>query len=316
VTTVANEAGDDVVVDVRAESEEGPPTEPTAPVETKKPNHRVAIGIGITIGLSALALWFLLYSLVLTGFQEHGSQARLYEKFRVQLAEETAPLGAPIKVGAPVAMINAKESGIHNLIVVEGSTARQLIDGPGHLSNTPLPGQFGTSVILGRSVTYGAPFGEIVHMRTGDVITVTTGQGVFTYRVQDIRYPGATPPPTILTNQSRLTLVTSASNGWRSGWAPTETVYVDTILQHGQAQPVPPGLSKKASPASMPMQGSPNALLPLSFWIEALVVAAAAIAWSWARWGRRQTWLVGVPILLAIMWGSTNALVQFLPNVM
>jgi len=318
MTTIAHEAGDGVVVDVRSATEEphgDPDTEPT-PQPAKKSISKMSVSIALTLGVSALAVWFILYVSVLTAFEEHGSQTRLYEKYRAQLAQETAPLGAPIPVGAPVAMINAKESGIHNLVVVEGSTARQLLQGPGHLRDTPLPGQYGDSVILGRSVTYGAPFRRITNLRPGDRLTVTTGQGVFTYRVQDVRHPGAPLPPTLYSNQSRLTLVTSASDGWRSGWAPTQTVYVDAILQHGQAQPVPAGLPKRVSAASLPMQGNSHALLPLTFWIEGLVVAAAVIGWSWIRWGRWQTWIVGVPILLLILWGASNALVQFLPNLL
>jgi sortase A len=319
MSTVAHEAGEEVVVDVTDTPDDVQPrpanTQPTLE-SARKSISKMSVAIGITLGVSALAVWFLLYASVLTAFEEHGSQTRLYEKYRVQLAEETAPLGAPIAVGSPVAMIDAKEIGIHNLVVVEGSTARQLLQGPGHLSDTALPGQYGDSVILGRSVTYGAPFRAITQLRPGDRLTVTTGQGVFIYRVQDVRYPGAPAPPTLYSNQSRLTLVTSASDGWRSGWAPTETVYVDAILQHGQAQPVPAGVPKRARAASLPMQGNSHALLPLTFWFEGLVVAAALIAWSWIRWGRWQTWVVGLPSLLFILWGTSNALVQFLPNLL
>ena len=95
--------------------------------------------------LAVLAVWFLLYGLVLSGMEQHVSQFRLYDEFRVQLASETAPLAEPVQVGSPVAMIDAPSIGIHNLIVVEGTTSRLLMSGPGHLSDTPLPGQAGTS---------------------------------------------------------------------------------------------------------------------------------------------------------------------------
>ena len=148
--------------------------------------------------LAVLAAWFLLYGLLLSGVEQHVSQSRLYDEFRLQLASETAPLAEPVQAGSPVAMINAPSAGIYNLIVVEGTTSRLLMSGPGHLSDTPLPGQAGTSVILGRSVTFGAPFGRITQMTVGDVVTVTTGEGVFRYRVEDVRRPGSPLPPSPL----------------------------------------------------------------------------------------------------------------------
>lgn len=266
--------------------------------------------------LGALALWFLLFSFVLSDLQEHGSQTRLYERYRLELALETAPLGGPIKTGSPVAMISAPSGHIHNLVVVEGSTSRQLADGPGHLSDTPLPGQTGTSEILGRSVTYGAPFRDITRMKAGDKLTVTTGQGVFTYRVEGVRSPGDSLPAPLKTDQSRLTLVTSAGGGWRRGWAPTHTVYLDAILVNGKAQAVPAGLAATVSKASLPMHGDPSALVPLIFWVEALFVVAVAVGWSWVRWGRPQTWIAGVPIVMVVLWCASATFSQFLPNLL
>jgi sortase A len=266
--------------------------------------------------LGALAVWFLIYALVLTGLQEHGSQARLYDQYRLQLAAETAPLAEPIRTGSPVAILNSSSGHIHNLVVVEGTTSRLLAQGAGHRSDTPLPGQAGTSVILGRSVTYGAPFRHLRDMKVGEALTVTTGQGVFTYRVEDMRSSGSGLPPHLQSGQSRLTLVTSASHGWRSGWAPTQTIYLDALMAHGKAQPVPPGVPATVSSASLPMQNDPGATVPVIFWLEALLGVSAAVGWSWVRWGRAQTWIVGVPVLLFVLWGTSGALMRFLPNLL
>ncbi len=265
--------------------------------------------------LAVLAVWFLLYGLVLSGVEQHVIQSRLYDEFRLQLAEETTPLAEPVKAGSPVAIINAPSAGIHNLMVVEGTTSRLLMSGPGHLSDTPLPGQVGTSVILGRSVTFGAPFGRITQMTVGDVVTVTTGQGVFRYRVEDVRHPGSPLPPTLDAGGARLTLVTSASGGWRSGWAPTHTVYVDALLA-GKAQPVPAGVPTTVSPASLPMHNDPSAAVALIFWLEALVLVTVAASWTWVRWGRFETWIVGAPVFLAVLWGTSDALMRYLPNLL
>ncbi len=265
--------------------------------------------------LAVLAVWFLLYGLLLSGVEQHVSQFRLYDEFRLQLASEMAPLAEPVEAGSPVAMINAPSIRIHNLIVVEGTTSRLLMSGPGHLSDTPLPGQAGTSVMLGRSVTFGAPFGRITQMTVGDVVTVTTGEGVFRYRVEDVRRPGSPLPTTLDAGGSRLTLVTSASGGWRSAWAPSHTVAVDALLA-GRAQPVPAGVPATVSLASLPMHNDPSGSVALIFWLAGLVLLGLAAIWTWVRWGRFETWLVGAPVFLAVLWGTSDALMRLLPNLL
>lgn len=264
--------------------------------------------------LALLAAWFLLYGLLLSGVEQHVSQTRLYDELRLQLASETAPLAEPVLVGSPVAVISAPAIGIDNLVVVEGTTSQLLMSGPGHMSDTPLPGQMGTSVILGRSVTFGAPFGRITRMAVGDVVTLTTGQGVFRYSVEDVRRPGSPPPSTLRAGDSRLTLVTSAGGGWTSGWAPTHAVYVDALLI-GKAQPLPAGVPGTVSLASLPMHNDPT-IFPFILWLGGLVLVALAVSWAWLRWGRFETWIVGAPVLLAVLWGTSDAVMRFLPNLL
>lgn len=322
MTAVDAPQGGPLLVDVSATGSQpenastngsSPPKAPTPPGRKLASKTLLMIGLGV---VCALAVWFLVYALVLTGLQEHGSQARLYDQYRLQLAAETAPLAEPVSTGSPVALLNSPAGHMHNIVVVEGTTSRLLAEGPGHLSNSPLPGQMGTSVLLGRSVTYGAPFRHLTGMQVGDKLTVTTGQGVFTYKVEDIRSSGSRLPPSLKSHQSRLTLVTSESGGWRGGWAPTETVYLDALLVHGQAQPVPSGVPSTVRKAALPMQDDPSAAVPLIFWLEALLVVGAAVVWSWVRWGRAQTWIVGLPVFLLVLWGTSNALMRFLPNLL
>jgi sortase A len=265
--------------------------------------------------LAVLAVWSLLFGLLLSGMEQHVAQSRLYDEFRLQLASETAPLAEPVQAGSPVAMINAPSIGIHDLIVVEGTTSRLLMSGPGHLSDTPLPGQAGTSVMLGRSVTFGAPFGRVTQMTMGDVVTVTTGEGVFRYRVEDVRRPGSPLPPTLRAGGSRLTLVTSAGGRWRSGWAPSHAVDVDALLT-GKARPVPAGVPAGVSPASLPMHNDPSGTVALIFWLAGLVLLSFTAIWTWLRWGRFETWIVGAPVILAVLWGTSDALMRLLPNLL
>ena len=54
--------------------------------------------------LSALAIWFIVFALALSGVQQRRDNTVLYAKFREQVASETAPLGGLIKPGSPVAL--------------------------------------------------------------------------------------------------------------------------------------------------------------------------------------------------------------------
>jgi len=46
-------------------------------------------------------------------------------------------------------------------VVVGGTSAGDLESAPGHRRDTALPGQVGVSLIYGRAVTFGAPFGQL-----------------------------------------------------------------------------------------------------------------------------------------------------------
>jgi sortase A len=302
----------------------GPDTEPVpvdpeilAPPDTKVRRRRrwstaARIGSVALLAVGAVAIWFVVYSVLLTGLQEHSSQSRLYGRFRSELANETAPLGAPIGRGRPVALLDSRYGGLHRQVVVEGTTSRQMQAGPGHLPSTPLPGQLGDSQIFGRSLTFGAPFAGITKMTAGQTITVTTAEGTFTYQVKQVSYPGA-PVLTVKPGQSWLTLVTSIDNSWAGRFGPARTAYVDALMVHGQAQSVPAALPRVGR-SSLPMHNDPSALIPLAIWLGVLALAVVAVGWAWKGWGSRQTWLVGAPVLVFVSWGASEALMRFLPN--
>ncbi|MDG2217372.1 MAG: sortase [Acidimicrobiales bacterium] len=70
-------------------------------------------------------------------------------------------------------------------IAVRGVLVADLRKGPGHYSQTALPGNSGNASIAGHRTTYGAPFNRIDELVRGDEITVTSVQGEFIYRVMD-----------------------------------------------------------------------------------------------------------------------------------
>ena len=61
---------------------------------------------------------------------------------------------------------------------------RRPAQGPGPLpDHASCPGQEGNTAIAGHRTTYGAPFGDLDQLATGDEIRVATVQGTFTYKV-------------------------------------------------------------------------------------------------------------------------------------
>lgn len=274
---------------------------------------RTAVLVRAMLGFSLVCLWVLAYGFAFSGIQEGRNQAVLYSKLRQELSEATAPLGGSITSGTPVALLDARSAGLRNVVVVEGTTSTDLTNGPGHVATTPLPGQPGISVLMGRSVTFGAPFRHIAALRVGQLVRVTTGQGEFTYRVAQVRAAGDRQRP-LVSGQSRLTLVSSTGSGWRNGWAPQVTVYVDADLVTGTVQPYPPGRPTALSAAERPMQGDRGALVPLVLWLQGLLLVCIGAVLGRARWGRWQTWLLGTPLVLACLWGATQSAVALLPN--
>ena len=148
--------------------------------------------------------WMLLQMLVLGRLSEARAQHLLYLDYRTQLATETAPTGAldfddkPVAEGSPVALLSIPALGLDDVVVVDGTASGDLLNGPGHLRTTPLPGNVGASLVMGRSTTYGAPFGSIASLHAGDTIHVLGAQGPVTYTVTDVRRAGdpIPPPPT------------------------------------------------------------------------------------------------------------------------
>ncbi len=265
--------------------------------------------------LAVLLLWLVVYAVVLSGLGEQHVQHALYAKLRVELADQTVPIGGPIRNGTPIAVVDAPNAGLRGAVVVEGTSSADLQRGPGHWVTSVLPGQIGQSVLVGKSVTFGAPFGNITKLAKGDPLTVTTGQGVASYTVTGVRRNGDPLPPTLSGTQGRLTLVALAGNGWRSALAPSQTVFVDASLQ-GAGKPVPPGRPATTPAGQRLMDGDSGALGQLVLWMELLLVVGVAVVWMRSQWGGWQVWLVSTPVLLAVTWIVTETSARLIPNLL
>jgi sortase A len=270
--------------------------------------------------LVLVCVWMLLQMLVLGRLSESRAQHLLYTEFRSQLATQTAPTGAldydgkPVAEGSPVALMSIPAIGLHDLVVVDGTASGDLLTGPGHLRSTPLPGNAGTSLVMGRSTTYGAPFAGVPSLRPGDAITVLGAQGSLTYAVTDVRRPGD-PIPAAPTGAraGRLILATADSPGTFSALRPRGVVYVDADTSKAfPSGPVYPAVPDAERAMQHDTSALPLLVLLLAF-VAALVVVVSA-----ARRHLRDAlvWLVAAPVAIALAWAVTDQVMRLLPNLM
>lgn len=164
-----------------------------------------------------------------------------------------------------------------------------------------MPGQAG----------FGGPFGALGQLRTGETFTVTTGQGSNRFRVVAVRRAGDSVPEPVKAGAGRIVLVTG--DGPR--YAPSGTLLVDADL----VTEVRPAGVRPVAPAALPageraMGRDDGAWIPLVLWGEGLLLAAVALAAAWAGWGRRQAWIVGVPVLSVLVLAVADQVARLLPN--
>lgn len=251
---------------------------------------------------------FMIYTLLLGALQFNRAQDVAYDRIRGQLAEATAPLGPGVLGGDPVAVLDIPGLGLRQ-VIEEGTTGSILRDGPGHRSDTPLPGQAGVSVIYGRGLTFGAPFRSLPKLTAGTSFELVTGQGKFSYRVLGVRRAGDPLPEPPAQGTSRLTLVTAEGQ-----LLPTATVYVDADLADGQAQPDPGQRVARVPDSQQAFGVDLSGVLTLVLWLEALIVVVAGIVWFRTRIGRWESYLIGAPIVLALVWRVFEQVAGMLPN--
>ncbi|HWU22937.1 MAG TPA: sortase, partial [Nocardioides sp.] len=264
----------------------------------------------------ALLLGLFLHLLVISHLAEHRSQRLLYAQFRSELALGTAPVGQVgvdgrlLPIGTPVAVVSIPAIGLSDT-VVEGTTGRALMDGPGHRRDSPLPGQQGISVIYGRQAAYGGAFGDISRLHPGDTITTTTGQGTSTYQVVGVRRAGDTAPPLESSTAGRLTLVTASGLPFASG----EVLRVDADLEGKPlATPQPVLRLGSLTPAEDPLASDPSGWLPMAGLFELVLAVGVLLVLALRRWGRWHTWIVAVPVVMWLGIEIAKQVVVVLPN--
>src|SRR5690348_10485968 len=288
------------------------PAEPAADAADAAQDERgnVVVGIGVAVTLlGLLVLGFVAYLYWLSGLQEARAQTGMYANLRAELAAGLAPLGSassgPIPPGSPVAILNISAIGVHNQVVVEGTTPENLTLGPGHLRSSALPGETGIAVLYGKRVTFGGPFAKIPELLPGEEIQVTTGQGTSTYVVKvvgDSRFRILIDPA-----PNQLILLTADS-----AFAPSHYVEVEATLT--STPRANPGGRPAISPAEVALANDPTALIQCLAWAMALALVSVGGTYLFVRWSKWPAYLVTIPIAIAVTWNFYGSLAALLPN--
>jgi sortase A len=266
------------------------------------------VGVALT-GLGVLLLLFLVYLYAFTPLTAVRDQHRLLQgltgKPRAVFSLVNGHLPAQ---GRPVAVLDIPRLG-EKEVVVNGTGAADLQEGPGLMANTALPGRPGNAVIAGRRVTYGAPFGRLASLVPGDTMHVVDGAGSFTFRVVRSSVVASGGRAHVArSGDAWLTLVTSNSSVRPSGQY--------AILARLVGRPALNGPTTEVGAPSVRLAfgGDPAAGLRAAAWAAGFLVLLAATLFSIRRW--RQPWvtyLLAAPVLLALGLFTCGSLAQCLP---
>ncbi|MER6219434.1 sortase [Streptomyces sp900105755] len=273
---------------------------------------------GGLLSLAALLLGITAQLLVFSGAQEHSAQHADFDQLREQLALGTAPVaqtgqdGKLLAPGTPVALVDIPKLGLSQ-VVLEGTDSSVMTDGPGHRRDTPMPGQAGTSVLMGRAAAYGGPFGKLSRLATGDTFSVTTGQGKAKFQVIDVRRAGDPAPTALAAGKSRIVLITATG----PKYMPSGILRVDADMVSAPFQTPSAVIRAGTLPSSEEPLARPSGVpWPLVMWLQALLLTAVAAVWTWHRWGRHQTWIVFAPVVAVLGLQVATRTTELLPNLL
>jgi sortase A len=68
--------------------------------------------------------------------------------------------------------------------------------------------------------------------------------------------------------------------------------------------------------AELPGRSDPGSWPFVVLWLQGLVLVTLGMVWAWSRWGRWQSWLVGLSLLVGVLWGLSDATMRLLPNLL
>jgi sortase A len=269
---------------------------------------RILVGVAL-VGVAALLIAFFAYIFVFSSLTAARNQQILTASLLGHpLTVSSLVDGHPPSDGRAIAVLDIRSLGLHE-VVVQGTSAADLMKGPGLLPGSVLPGTPGNAVIAGRRVTFGAPFGKVGTLQRGRTIKVIDGAGTFTYVVTHVGTVLSGRRDVIgPTAANQLTLITADSGLLTSG----RLVVVAQLK--GSPAKVDVVRGRIPTNADRALNGDSAAGWLTILWTlitVGVIVAAAAAA---MRWG--QLWLVylfALPIVLMCGLFACEALSRALP---
>lgn len=241
--------------------------------------------------LLVLILGLFVFAKVFTPMAEDRSQALLEKEFTPALLNGVAPVGYPIETGTPVALIEIKDINLRR-VVVEGTRAEELAKGPGHLVGSAIPGQPGTSAILGRSSRYGSAFARLDELKAGQEVTVTTAQGVHTYEVVDSTVRSANDSAAFTGERNMLLLITGVG-----GASPDQRLVVRALLTSPVFPAGAAATEVQTTTAELGLEGSTHSPMQLAIWLFLLLILLVSLIPLTEKIGKRVTWLIASPLI-------------------
>jgi sortase A len=282
---------------------------PTGPPGTAE-NTASVLSSAFTM-IAIVCCWVAVQMLFLSSVSQDRAQSLLYDDLRHEMAGATAPIGPVVPAGDPVALLKIPSIGLEQ-VIIEGTASGDLLAGPGHRRDTPLPGQVGTSVVYGRAATYGGPFRDLTGVHPGDKITVDGSQGRIVFEVAGVRRAGDPLPQPVAAGAARLTLVTGEGSGRLGALTPDSVVYIDADAKKGY--PAPPGRPATVPPSEQAMAGDHSALPLLVLCLALLLALTLGVIAARQRWATALVWVVAAPLAIALSWATTDVVMRLLPN--
>jgi sortase A len=160
--------------------------------------------------------------------------------------------------GTPLADLSIPRVNL-SAVVLQGSDARTLSVGAGHVENTAFPGESGNVAIAGHRDSFFRP---LRHVRVGDDVLLETPRGRVRYQVTSLR---VVPPTDVSvlepTPDATLTLVTCYPF-WVFGHAPDRFIVRAARVPDGAAAPVSVAARSRAPETTSALPLTPLPRLP------------------------------------------------------